>query len=72
MSMVIKSESGTVPNDLIAVVISDKTKQCFSVIKIVTDIIFVVTGALLGRKFGIGTIICALLVVLIAGICMLY
>ncbi|WP_295085363.1 hypothetical protein [Ruminococcus sp.] len=70
--MVIKSESGTVPNDLIAVVISDKTKQCFSVIKIVTDIIFVVTGALLGGKFGIGTIICALLVVLIAGICMPY
>ncbi|WP_294413983.1 hypothetical protein [uncultured Ruminococcus sp.] len=70
MSIVIKSEAGTGPNDLVAVVISDKRKIRFAAVRITTDVIFVVTGFLLGGKFGIGTIICAFLVGPVADICM--
>ena len=70
MSIVIKSEAGTGPNDLVAVVISDKSKIRFAAVRIVTDVIFVLTGFLLGGKFGIGTIICAFLVGPVADVCM--
>ena len=62
MSIVIRSEAGTGPNDLVAVVISDKSRLRFGIVRVVTDFVFVLTGFLLGGKFGIGTIICAFLV----------
>ena len=62
MSIVIKSDAGTGPNDLVAVVISDKIGKKFSIIRVIVDFSFVLVGFLLGGKFGAGTIICAFLV----------
>ncbi len=70
MSIVIRSEAGTGPNDLVAVVISEKRKIRFSIVRIATDILFVLAGFLPGGRFGIGTIICALLVGPVADFCM--
>ena len=70
MSIVIRSEAGTGPNDLVAVVISEKKKFRFSIVRIVTDVVFVLTGYLLGGRFGIGTVICAFLVGPVAEFCM--
>ena len=67
MTVVIKSEAGTGPNDLVAIVISDKLHRKFSIIRVIVDICFVVIGWLLGGIFGIGTVICALLVGPVAG-----
>ncbi len=67
MTIVIKSDAGTGPNDLVAIVISDKSGWRFSVVRVLTDICFVVSGFLLGGRFGIGTIICAFLVGPVAG-----
>lgn len=67
MTLVIKSDAGTGPNDLVAVVISDKIKQKFSIVRVVVDFSFVAIGFLLGGHFGIGTIICAFLVGPVAG-----
>ncbi len=67
MTIVIKSDAGTGPNDLVAIVISDKLHGKFSVIRIVVDVCFVVIGWLLGGRFGVGTIICAALVGPVAG-----
>ena len=67
MTIVINSEAGTGPNDLVAIVISDKVHKPFSIMRIVVDAAFVVTGFLLGGVFGIGTIICAFLVGPVAG-----
>ena len=68
MTMVIKSEAGTGPNDLVAVVISDKMHRKFSVVRILTDGAFVLLGFLLGGTVGIGTVICAFLVGPVAGV----
>lgn len=68
MTIVIKSDAGTGPNDLVAIVISDKLRQKFSIIRIIVDVCFVAVGWLLGGTFGIGTIICAGLVGPVAGI----
>lgn len=68
MTIVIKSEAGTGPNDLVAIVISDKLHRKFSLIRVIVDICFVVVGWLLGGTFGIGTLICALLVGPVAGV----
>ena len=68
MTIVIKSEAGTGPNDLVAVVISDKLKKPFGIIRIIVDICFVGIGFLLGGTVGIGTLICAFLVGPVAGI----
>ena len=70
MSIVIRSEAGTGPNDLVAVVISDKSGKRFGIVRIITDVAFVLTGFVLGGKFGIGTIICAVLVGPVAEKCM--
>ena len=67
MTIVIKSDAGTGPNDLVAIVISDKTRQKFSIIRIIVDVCFVAAGFLLGGKVGLGTIICAFLVGPVAG-----
>lgn len=68
MTIVIKSEAGTGPNDLVAIVISDKLHRKFSIVRVIVDICFVISGWLLGGTFGIGTVICALLVGPVAGI----
>ena len=67
MTIVIKSEAGTGPNDLVAVVISDRSGKPFSIIRVIVDASFVITGFLLGGSFGIGTIVCACLVGPVAG-----
>ena len=59
MTIVIKSDAGTGPNDLVAVVISDKLHSKFGITRIAVDVCFVVIGYLLGGLVGIGTIICA-------------
>lgn len=66
MTVVIKSDAGTGPNDLVAISISDKAHFPFGITRTVTDISFVVIGFLLGGKFGIGTIVCACLVGMVA------
>ena len=68
MTIVIKSDAGTGPNDLVAIVISDKTKKKFSVVRIIVDVCFVVIGYLMGGTVGIGTVICAFLVGPVAGL----
>ncbi|WP_274421402.1 YczE/YyaS/YitT family protein [Blautia sp. XA-2221] len=72
MTIVIKSEAGTGPNDLVAIVISDKTHKVFGIVRILTDCFFVAAGFLLGGTFGLGTIICAFLVGPVAQIFMPY
>lgn len=67
MTIVIKSDAGTGPNDLVAIVISDKLRREFSIVRIIADVCFVAVGWLLGETFGIGTIICAALVGPVAG-----
>ena len=59
MTIVIKSDAGTGPNDLVAVVISDKLHSKFGITRIAVDVCFVAVGYLLGGLVGIGTIICA-------------
>lgn len=66
MTLVIKSEAGTGPNDLISVVISDKSGKSFGLIRIITDFSFVLLGAIQGGIWGIGTLICAFLVGMVA------
>lgn len=68
MTVVITSEAGTGPNDLVAVVISDKLKKKFSVIRIIVDVLFAGLGFLMGGTVGLGTVICAFLVGLVAGV----
>ncbi len=68
MTIVIKSDSGTGPNDLVAIVISDKTKKPFSIMRIIVDVCFVAAGFIMGGVIGIGTIICAALVGPVAGV----
>ena len=68
MTIVMKSDSGVGPNDLVAIVISDKLHRPFSVIRIVVDVCFVAAGFFMGGAVGIGTIICAALVGPVAGI----
>lgn len=62
MTIVIKSEAGTGPNDLVGVVLSDKTKKPFGICRVIVDFSFVLIGVLLGGVFGIGTIVCAFLI----------
>lgn len=62
MTIVIQSKAGTGPNDLVAVVISEKTRWKFGVVRICVDVCFALAGFLLGGTVGLGTIICAFLV----------
>lgn len=62
MTIVIKSDAGTGPNDLVGVVISDKLHRPFGVIRVIVDFSFVIIGILLGGVFGVGTIVCAFLI----------
>lgn len=67
MTIVIKSEAGTGPNDLVAVVLSDKTHKKFAPVRVGVDILFALTGFLLGGTVGLGTVICAFVVGPVAG-----
>lgn len=67
MTIVIKSEAGTGPNDLVAVVISDKTKRKFSIVRLLVDSAFTIVGFVLGGVVGVGTIVCIALVGPVAG-----
>lgn len=62
MTMVIKSDAGTGPNDLVALVISERMKWRFGIVRICTDAAFVIAGFVLGGVFGVGTVICTFLV----------
>lgn len=66
MTVVMKSDAGTGPNDLVAISISEKGHFPFGITRTVTDVSFVVIGFLLGGKFGVGTIVCAALVGMVA------
>ena len=68
MTIVIKSEAGTGPNDLVAVVLSDKLHKKFSLLRVIVDCSFVLCGWLLGGVFGVGTLVCAFLVGPVAGV----
>jgi len=68
MTIVIKSDAGTGPNDLVAIVTADKLKKNFGVVRIITDVTFVLVGFLLGGSIGIGTLICAFLIGPVANI----
>lgn len=67
MTLVMKSEAGVGPNDLVAIVVSDKLGKPFGRVRIIVDVTFVLGGWLLGGAVGIGTIICACLVGPVAG-----
>lgn len=62
MTIVIRSQVGTGPNDLVAVVLSDKSGKPFGPVRIGVDLTFALVGFALGGVVGIGTIICAFLV----------
>ncbi len=57
MSIVINSNAGTGPNDLVAVILSDKIERVeFRWVRVACDLFFVVLGFLLGGTVGVGTI----------------
>ena len=62
MTIVIRSQAGTGPNDLVAVVLSDKLRKPFGPVRIVVDLTFALVGLALGGVVGLGTVICAFLV----------
>lgn len=63
MSLVIRSDAGTGPNDLIAVILTDKLpKAQFRWVRMSCDAIFTLAGFLLGGVVGIGTLLAVLLV----------
>ncbi len=66
MSIVIQSDAGTGPNDLVGLVISDKLHKKFGVVRVLCDLGFVLLGWLLGGQVGIGTVVCAVLVGFVA------
>jgi len=66
MSVVISSNSGTGPNDLVAIILTDtinkKKAIQFQFVRIACDICFAVVGYVFGGVLGIGTIIAAFLI----------
>ena len=62
MTVVIRSEAGTGPNDLVAVVVSEKLKKPFGTVRVLVDLCFAGVGFALGGVLGLGTVICAFLV----------
>lgn len=62
MTLVICSEAGTGPNDLVAVVLSDRTRKPFGPVRVGVDVCFAVLGWALGGVAGVGTLVCAGLV----------
>lgn len=63
MALVISSDAGTGPNDLVAVILTDKLKNFqFRTVRICCDLFFIIAGFLLGGTVGIGTVVAAFLV----------
>lgn len=66
MSVVIQSNSGTGPNDLIAIILTDKLQAWrpvqFKVVRVICDVVFASVGYMLGGVFGIGTVVAALVI----------
>lgn len=62
MTIVIRSEAGTGPNDLVAVVVSEKLNKPFGPVRVIVDVCFAAIGFALGGVVGLGTIICAFVV----------
>lgn len=62
MTIVMRSEAGTGANDLVAIVISDKSKVKFGIMRVIVDVAFAGAGFLMGGTLGVGTVICAFLV----------
>lgn len=62
MTIVIRSQAGTGPNDLVAVVLSDKLKKPFGPVRVAVDCAFAGIGLALGGVLGIGPVVCAFLV----------
>lgn len=67
MSMVIESNSGTGPNDLIAIILTDKLKRKWSriqfrYVRMTCDVLFTFIGYKLGGVFGVGTVTAAILI----------
>lgn len=57
MSIVINSNAGTGPNDLVAVILSDKIEKVeFRWVRVGCDSFFVILGFILGGTVGIGTV----------------
>lgn len=69
-TVVIRSEAGTGPNDLVSVVISEKTKKRLGIVMVIVEFCYVASGFFMGGKFGVGTLICAFLVGPVADFCM--
>jgi uncharacterized membrane protein YczE len=67
MTIVIRSDAGTGPNDLVALVISEKVGWKFSLTRIAVDALFALAGWLLGGTVGSGTLVCMFLVGPVAG-----
>lgn len=66
MSVVIESNSGTGPNDLIAIILTDKLQPVihaeFRWVRIGCDVFFIVVGVILGGTLGIRTVAAAVLI----------
>lgn len=62
MTVVIRSELGAGPNDLVAVSISELWHKPFGPVRVAVDVCFALTGWLLGGVAGLGTVVCAFLV----------
>ena len=62
MTIVIRSEAGTGPNDLVAVVLSEKLQKPFGPLRVAVDVLFAKASWLLGGTVGLGTLICAFVV----------
>jgi len=62
MTIVIRSEAGTGPNDLVAVVLSEKLSKPFGPVRVAVDLVFALSGYLMGGTVGIGTLVCAFVV----------
>lgn len=72
MTIVIRSQAGTGPNDLVAVVLSDKTKWKFGPVRVGVDVLFALVGFLQGGIVGVGTLICMAVVGPVAQVFMPY
>ena len=66
MSLVIESQSGTGPNDLIAIILSDRVGPRlhlqFRWVRLICDVILVAIGWAMGGVVGVGTLVAAFLV----------
>ena len=62
MSIVINSNAGTGPNDLVAIILSDKIGKIeFRWVRMACDVVFVGLGFVLGGTVGAGTIVAVFL-----------